>query len=217
MKKAIAFIAGALILCSCNAASDYIPDEDLPVIESTSSYPAYSFNQLINEKADFIFHARVLEVEESFTDVYGIPHTPVRISVISTIKGEPAEEFTYIRSGGRGEDFIQRSSSIEVTEGMEAIFFVSRHGGIFGPSGVWLVAGDNVALNGNVINSYRTLDDAYELIENYDYGINFTNADLSGYDIGRLVYEGLNEDEYGLIKTCSLGDFIALIESLIQN
>jgi hypothetical protein len=235
MKKptSIIFIAALLILSSCagNPASEIIPDEDLPIFESTAMYPMYSFNELVKERADYIFHARIANIGDSSYD-YGALFTEVDVSIINTIKGEDTRDFTYYRRGGRTQRYIERSSSFELTTGMEAIIFSNRHGGTYGSIGVWPVVDDMVIISEagfSSLSQYTPLD-PIDFFREHDYGIEFWYTDLSGNETAELLNGGdmidfrncMREESHvlnepNMFRVCRLDDFIALIERLANS
>jgi hypothetical protein len=180
---------------------DYnIPDSELPVRDDSALWPAYSLAEL-TENVEYIYYAKVICVGEPFLSSYNRAYTPVELSIIKTLKGEENETFTFIRDGGRvRNDYIQKSSTFQLTDGMEAVYFLNKQGYTCGYIGVWPVAEDMVAINWD---SFKILDGVYDIEMKY--------VNLSEHPIADLFEKTESH------RTCNLDDFLTLIESLVKN
>ena len=256
MKKIIISVLLMFTLCSCNfdepkqqnelnarvqedETNPTVPNEDLPIVPDSALYPAHALNELVQKEAEYIFYGKIIKEEKSAYTEFYTAYTPVVISVIETVKGEPVKEFTLNRDGGKFEEYIALSSSgYEWAVGMECFFFVNKDGWAMGPTKIWPVADGNVALCYYPINSFNPFDDL--VINDYDYGIKYTEFDLLNHDVGKMILKSVSYDtcfkeEYGedinikdlkkdaefmewwneVYKTCSVDDFIDLIKSLV--
>ncbi|MCL1806287.1 MAG: hypothetical protein FWG31_01120 [Oscillospiraceae bacterium] len=125
--------------------------------------------------------------------------TPVILSVVEVYKGDAKGEFTFYRDGGRAETYIERSSTFELSPGMEAIFFINKAGNGFGSSTTWPIADKMLVVNWD---SSKMLG---------EHNIKLTEKDLTGYTIAKLL------DTPEEFNTCNLEDFTALIKSLVKQ
>jgi hypothetical protein len=221
MKKLLIILLSAVfVLCSCTDTSkpecyyDALINHNLPIMHNSALYRNFMFDELVQD-VKYIFYARVVRYEESFICDVGVVRTPVVISVIETIKGEPMKEFTYNQDGGRTESYFTPSASLELAPGTEGIFFFSNdEGATYGPFGVWPVI-DGRVISGGMLNTHRVVIDGIAIYDyNYDYGVKLTDTDLSA-SISNARW--IDEDEAKSVSTCSLEDFIVLVHSMLDE
>ncbi|MCL2050324.1 MAG: hypothetical protein FWG91_01135 [Lachnospiraceae bacterium] len=193
-----------LLLCSCSKAEivEIIPDSELPVISNTGSFPAYSLAEL-TEASDYIFHGIVAEVRETNLydgEGYTLPYTPVMLKVLEAYKGDVPDEVLFKRDGGKTKTHILKSSTFEMTEGMEAVFFMNEHGVGFGPYASWIVADDVVVLNWGVKDKLEP------------YGVELFETDIREHLVAELFLDSTDR-----VRSCKLSDFADVVKMLVKT
>lgn len=166
---------GSLLIVCCTlfltAATGYAiglknNQENLPVYENTSVYPAFSLPEL-TDTATFIVEAEVVEIGDTFmkeiplsltenpeeaTESLGYPVTPITLAIHSSIKGDNiGNEFIYYEEGGMTSTYIQLPDGYAMEEGMNVILFLNPNGYCWGAQSIFPVVDENVILNSTAI------------------------------------------------------------------
>lgn len=218
MKKKI----GSMLIICCalllTAVAGYTTglknnQENLPVYESTSVYPAFSLPEL-TDTATFIVEAEVVEIgdtimkeipvsltenPEEATESISYPITPITLAINSSIKGDNiGNELIYYEDGGITSTYIQFPDGYAMEEGMEVILFLNPNGYCWGAQSIFPVVDKNVILN--------------------TMAIEYVGED----NVSVLETQSLNSNIRSQIDTQNINvmpvdDFVSIIQSIVEK
>lgn len=187
-------------------------DKNLPVYENTSSYPEYSFAELVDE-SDVIISAEVINVGDSFmksvpvsltenpddaTEELSYPVTPVTLRVNTSIKGQmTSDEFVYYEDGGITDTYIVETAGYTMEEGYSVLLFLNDAGYGWGQQSIYPIVDDSVILN----------DAAIDYMQGECITVEATAA------INSNIRSQINSTE---VQVMSVNDFISVVQEIIE-
>lgn len=216
MKKKFYQIAVVCILMGSVVLAGYwyggrTQEEELPVIASTATTPYMDLDSLVSDSV-CIVRAKVSSVEdtvmkefyackfgdpnnpEDYTDVITFPYTPIKLDVISCIKGNDKEKkLVCYQDGGKTDTYIEEASGYAYKKGMEVLMFMAPDNYSWGYQGEFPIINEKVLVlrdfcEKNQVDPAEVSAIGREEIENSLYCDIFDDAEsLPAMDVDRFI------------------------------